>query len=83
VTVELGEEAYEARAVVPDGDERDRLYAIMSAQAPSLRVHEQKTSRQFPIVILEGVPAPTKTVRRGGERTYRRGPALRPRQGLG
>jgi deazaflavin-dependent oxidoreductase (nitroreductase family) len=58
VTVELGDETYEARALVPDGDERDRLYTIMSAQAPSLRVHEQKTSRLFPIVILEGVPAP-------------------------
>jgi deazaflavin-dependent oxidoreductase (nitroreductase family) len=58
VTVELGPNRYEARAVVAAGDERDRLYAILSADAPTLRDHEQKTTRQFPVVVLEGVPAP-------------------------
>jgi deazaflavin-dependent oxidoreductase (nitroreductase family) len=58
VTVELGPNRYEARAVVAAGEERDRLYAILSADAPTLRDHEQKTTRQFPVVVLEGVPAP-------------------------
>jgi len=58
VTVELGPDRYEARALVAAGEERDRLYAILSADAPTLRVHEQKTSREFPVVVLEGVPAP-------------------------
>ena len=58
VTVELGPNRYDARAVVAEGEERDRLYAILAADAPTLRAHERKTTRQFPIVVLEGVPAP-------------------------
>jgi hypothetical protein len=37
VTVEPGSNVYEARAIVVDGEERDRLHAIISAEAPSLR----------------------------------------------
>ena len=58
VTVELGSNVYEASAIVVDGEERDRLYAIISAEAPSLRAFEQGTTRRFPIVVLEGVPSP-------------------------
>jgi deazaflavin-dependent oxidoreductase (nitroreductase family) len=58
VTVELGSTVYQARATVVDGEERDRLYAIISAEAPSLRAFEQDTTRRFPIVVLEGVPSP-------------------------
>jgi deazaflavin-dependent oxidoreductase (nitroreductase family) len=58
VRVELGRHAYEARAIVAVGEERDRLYAILSAEAPTLQGYEQSTTRRFPIVVLEGVPAP-------------------------
>jgi deazaflavin-dependent oxidoreductase (nitroreductase family) len=61
VTVELGSNVYEARAIVVDGTERDRLYAILSAEAPTLRSYQQNTTRRFPIVVLEGVPAPRAT----------------------
>jgi hypothetical protein len=47
--------------VVAEGGERDRMYAILAADAPSLRAHEGKTTRQFPVVVLEGVPAPPAT----------------------
>jgi deazaflavin-dependent oxidoreductase (nitroreductase family) len=55
VTVELGGRSYQARAVVTEGAERDRLYAIVSA-GPSQ--YEGNTDRVFPVVVLEGVPAP-------------------------
>ena len=56
VTVELGERTFPARAVVTSGDERDRLYATISDGAAE---YEKNTDRVFPIVILEGVPAPS------------------------
>jgi deazaflavin-dependent oxidoreductase (nitroreductase family) len=58
VTVELGRDVYEARANVVVGEKRERLYAILSADAPGLQAYEQGTTRWFPIVVLEGVPAP-------------------------
>jgi deazaflavin-dependent oxidoreductase (nitroreductase family) len=54
VTVELGDRSYQARAVVAAGPERDRLYATLSG--PS--IYEENTDRVFPVVVLEGVPAP-------------------------
>jgi len=58
VTVELGRESYQARAVVAEGAERDRLYAVIAAQVPEFAEHEKSTDRTFPVVVLEGVPAP-------------------------
>ena len=60
VTVELGEQTYPARAVVTSGDERDRLYATISDGAAG---YEKNTNRVFPIVVLEGVPAPPDRAR--------------------
>jgi deazaflavin-dependent oxidoreductase (nitroreductase family) len=56
VTVELAGSSYPARAVVTAGEERERLYRTVSDGASA---YEQNTSRQFPVVLLEGVPAPT------------------------
>ena len=55
VTVELGERSFPARAVVTAGEERDRLYSLISAGASE---YEQNTDRVFPVIVLEGVPAP-------------------------
>jgi deazaflavin-dependent oxidoreductase (nitroreductase family) len=51
VTVELGDRSFPARAVVTAGEERDRLYGMISDGA-------SESDRVFPVVILEGVPAP-------------------------
>jgi hypothetical protein len=40
------------------GEERDRLYGLISAGASE---YEQNTDRVFPIVVLDGVPAPCQT----------------------
>jgi hypothetical protein len=55
VTVELGDRSYQARAVVTSGAERDGLYRLVSDGSSH---YEQNTSRAFPVIILEGVPAP-------------------------
>jgi deazaflavin-dependent oxidoreductase (nitroreductase family) len=56
VTVELGDKSFEARAVVTAGEERDRLYGMVAAAASE---YEKNTDRVFPVVVLEGVPAPS------------------------
>jgi deazaflavin-dependent oxidoreductase (nitroreductase family) len=58
VTVELGDGSYTARAVVTTGEERDRLYRLVS---DGTSAYEQNTDRVFPVIILEGVPAPART----------------------
>jgi deazaflavin-dependent oxidoreductase (nitroreductase family) len=55
VTVELGDESFPARAVVTAGEERDRLYAVVSEGASE---YEKNTDRVFPVVVLEGVTVP-------------------------
>jgi deazaflavin-dependent oxidoreductase (nitroreductase family) len=55
VTVELGAGSYAARAVVTAGAERDRLYRMVS---DGTSAYEQNTDRVFPVVVLDGVPAP-------------------------
>jgi deazaflavin-dependent oxidoreductase (nitroreductase family) len=58
VTVELGGSSYEARAVIAEGSERDRMYGLIAAQVPAFGEYEKNTDRTFPVVVLEGVPAP-------------------------
>lgn len=55
VTVELGDECYQARAVVTVGEERDRLHRMVS---DGTSAYERSTDRVFPVIVLEGVPAP-------------------------
>lgn len=55
VTVELGDRTFQARAVVTAGEERDRLYGLVSDGASE---YGKNTDRVFPVIVLEGVPAP-------------------------
>ena len=55
VTVELGERTFEAQAVVTTGEERDRLYRRVAGEGNE---YEKNTDRVFPVVVLNGVPAP-------------------------
>jgi deazaflavin-dependent oxidoreductase (nitroreductase family) len=55
VVVELGEGSFQAQAVVTEGEERDRLYSMISGGASE---YEKNTDRVFPVIVLEGVPAP-------------------------
>lgn len=53
VTVEVGTERYQARAVIAEGQERERLYKQMAQQLPVFAEYQQKTTRQIPVIILE------------------------------
>lgn len=55
VTVELGDRSFQAQAVVTAGEERDRLYRMVSDGTSQ---YEKNTHRVFPVIVLEGVPAP-------------------------
>ncbi|MGN9840806.1 nitroreductase family deazaflavin-dependent oxidoreductase [Nonomuraea sp. H19] len=51
-TAEIGTDAFAVKAVFVEGEERDRLYARMVAQAPGFAEYEAKTSRRIPVVAL-------------------------------
>ncbi len=53
VTVEVGTERFPARAVVAEGPERERLYALMVGEMPGFAEYQEKTSRQLPMIVLE------------------------------
>jgi deazaflavin-dependent oxidoreductase (nitroreductase family) len=55
VTVELGAETFAARASVPEGEERQRLYDQQAAQMPNFAEYQRNTERQIPVVVLERV----------------------------
>ncbi|MCC7023063.1 MAG: nitroreductase family deazaflavin-dependent oxidoreductase [Thermomicrobiales bacterium] len=53
VTVEIGTETFPARASIPEGAERDRLFAQMAAQMPGFADYQKQTTRRIPVVLLE------------------------------
>jgi deazaflavin-dependent oxidoreductase (nitroreductase family) len=53
VTVELGVERFQARAIVATGQERAWLAAQYAALMPGLAEHQRRTTRQIPLVIVE------------------------------
>ncbi len=55
VTVELPSETFEARAVVPTGEERERLFRAQADLMPNFDEYQKKTQRQIPVVVLERV----------------------------
>lgn len=52
VTVEVGDETYEANATTAVGEERARLWDMIKENYPFFAEHERKTSREIPVVIL-------------------------------
>lgn len=52
VTVEIGDETYDAVATPAEGDERDRLWSAIKAAYPFFADHEAKVDRQIPVVVL-------------------------------
>lgn len=56
VTVEVGDETFEAKATVhPEGPEHDRLYEAQANLMPNFWDYTKKTSRTIPVVTLERV----------------------------
>lgn len=55
VTVELGEERFEAKAEVITGSERDEIYAKQVAVMPGFGDYQANTERTIPVVELVSV----------------------------
>jgi deazaflavin-dependent oxidoreductase (nitroreductase family) len=53
VTVEVGADRFPARASVPGGAERDRLYALWLERFPSTADHQARAGRTIPMVLVE------------------------------
>jgi len=53
VTVEVGTERFQARAVVPERQERDRIFNQVVTQMPGFAEYQRNTSRIIPVVVLE------------------------------
>jgi deazaflavin-dependent oxidoreductase (nitroreductase family) len=52
VSVEVGEDTYEAQAVPVTGAERERLWAELKEQYPFFAEHEAMVERTIPVVAL-------------------------------
>lgn len=55
VTVEVGSERFEARAVVTTGEERQRLFNTQADKIPIFHDYQKKTTRQIPVVVFERI----------------------------
>ena len=55
VTLEVGTEHFNAHATIPEREERDRIFANISQQAPMVSEYQRKTSRVIPIITLKRV----------------------------
>jgi deazaflavin-dependent oxidoreductase (nitroreductase family) len=52
VTVEVGDETYEATAVPATGAERERLWSMLKETYPFFAEHEAATDRVIPVVVV-------------------------------
>jgi deazaflavin-dependent oxidoreductase (nitroreductase family) len=59
VTVELGDETFQAKATVATPAERRRLYDQHAELHPSFKDYEQKTSREIPVILLDRIADPS------------------------
>ena len=53
VTVEVGDETYNATATPVTGEERDRLYTQWAGKYPQFGEYQKNTTRTIPVIALE------------------------------
>ena len=53
VEVQVGADRFAAVARTAEGDERDRLWALMTSIWPNFDVYQSRTDRRIPVVVLE------------------------------
>ena len=52
VTIELPNETFTVNAVIPEGEERQRLFDQQAAKMPQFNEYQAKTSREIPVVVI-------------------------------
>lgn len=55
VEVQVAGDRFRARARTAEGDERDRLWSLMTGIWPNFDVYQTRTDRRIPVVVLERV----------------------------
>lgn len=55
VTIEVGTESFQARAITTSGEERERLFNAQAKLMPIFNDYKTKTSRQLPVVVFERI----------------------------
>ena len=55
VTMEVGTETFQARAITTSGEERERLFNAQAKLMPIFNDYKTKTSRQLPVVVFERI----------------------------
>lgn len=55
VEVQLKADRFKARARTAEGEERERLWKLMTATWPQYDSYQKKTDREIPVVVLERV----------------------------
>jgi deazaflavin-dependent oxidoreductase (nitroreductase family) len=58
VTVEVGDDRYEALARVLTGPEREQMWAMLTQAYPFFADHERQADRTIPVVALTRLPEP-------------------------
>ncbi|HEX6796574.1 MAG TPA: nitroreductase family deazaflavin-dependent oxidoreductase [Ktedonobacterales bacterium] len=53
VTVEIGDQIYQAVAQPVTGEERDQIYARWADRYPQFRAYQEKTTRSIPVIELQ------------------------------
>jgi deazaflavin-dependent oxidoreductase (nitroreductase family) len=53
VGVQIKADTFRARARTAEGEERERLWKLMTGVWPDYDAYQQKTDRQIPVVVLE------------------------------
>ena len=55
VTVEVGNERYQARAIVTTGADREQLFKTQADKLKIFYDYQKKTARQIPVVVFERI----------------------------
>jgi deazaflavin-dependent oxidoreductase (nitroreductase family) len=53
VTVEVDSDKFQAKAIVAEGEERQRLFDNQATQMPGFSDYQRKTTRILPVIALE------------------------------
>ncbi len=57
VTVQVKAEVFDAVARTVEGDERDRMWEIVTKNWPNYNEYVKRTTRRIPVVVLERAPS--------------------------
>lgn len=56
--VEIGNESFNVKARVAEGEERERIWEKQKKDRPAFAAYETKTEREIPVIVLERADGP-------------------------